>query len=120
MIDADMARFIKFDKDSFVGKEATLRQKLEDRNLQLVYFEVDATDSDVRGAEPIFVGGDCVGVTTSGGYGHYVQKSLGFGCVPPANAEPGSALGIDLLGRRCHARVLKDPAHDPNNERLRT
>ncbi len=119
MIDAGMARFIKLDKVNFIGKDATLRQQREDRNLQLVYIEIEADDSDIRGAEPIFLGDDCVGVTTSGGYGHFVQKSLGFGYVEPVNAEPGTKLGIDLLGRRCYAIVLKDPAYDPHNERLK-
>ncbi len=117
MIDADMGRFIKFDKEDFTGKEATLKQ--QDRTMQLVYFEVDATDSDVRGGEPIFDGDTCVGVTTSGGYGHFVQKSLGFGYVAPALAKPGTQLGVDLLGERRQARVLKEPAYDPANERLR-
>ena len=84
-----------------------------------MYFEVDATDSDVRGSEPLYHGDACVGVTTSGGYGHYVRKSLGFGYVPPALAQPGTELGVDLLGERRPARVLKDPVYDPANERLR-
>ena len=87
--------------------------------LRLVYFEVDATDSDVRGSEPLYHGDECVGVTTSGGYGHYVRKSLGFGYVPPALAQPGTELGVDLLGERRPARVLKDPVYDPANERMR-
>ncbi|MCH8072896.1 MAG: hypothetical protein IIA09_13175 [Proteobacteria bacterium] len=40
---------------------------------------------DVRGGEPIFKGNDCIGVTTSGGFGHFVQKSLGCDYVDPAN-----------------------------------
>ena len=62
---------------------------------------------------------ECIGVTTSGGYGHIVQKSLGFGYVDSANSEPGTDLGIDLLGERCRATVLKDAAYDPANDRLR-
>ena len=100
MIDAGMARFIKLDKGNFVGKDATLRQQRGDRNLQLVYFEIEADDSDVRGAEPIFLGDDCVGVTTSGGYGHFVQKSLGFGYVEPLNAEPDTELDTVGAGRK--------------------
>jgi dimethylglycine dehydrogenase len=119
MLDADMQRFIKLDKDEFVGKDATLLQQKTERTFQLVYFEIEANDSDVRGSEPIFVGDDCVGVTTSGGYGHRVQKSLGFGYVDPANSEPGTELAIDLLGERRRATVLNDPAYDPVNERLR-
>ena len=117
MIDADMARFLRLDKGDFVGRQATLEQR--DRNFQLVYFEVDASDSDVRGGEPLYHGDECVGVTTSGGYGHYVQKSLGFGYVIPQLAQPGTQLSIDLLGERYEARVLKEPAHDPANERLK-
>ena len=119
MIDADMERFLKLDKDDFTGKAAILAQRDDDRVLQLIYFEVDATDFDVRGNEPIFVGDQCVGLTTSGGYGYFVDKSLGFGYVSPDLAAPGTELDIGLLDERHRARVLKDPVHDPSNERLR-
>ncbi len=117
LIDADMARFIQFDKGDFTGREATLNQG--DRELRLIYFSLDSGDADVQGGEPIFAGEDCVGVTTSGGYGHYVRQSLGFGYVPPALAEPGAALTVEVLGERRRIRLLDEPVHDPANERLR-
>jgi dimethylglycine dehydrogenase len=117
MIEADMERFIKLDKDDFTGKAATLAQK--EPNYRLVYFDVDATDSDVRGGEPIFKGAECVGVTTSGGYGHAVDKSLGFGYVTPDLAKAGTQLSVALLGERCQAVVLAEPAYDPANARLK-
>ena len=119
MLDADMARFLKLDKDDFTGKAATLAQAEAERTLELVYFEVDAADADVRGNEPIFKDDACIGLTTSGGYGFAVEKSLGFGYVPPALAEPGTTLAIGILGERRAARVLAEPAYDPANERLR-
>jgi len=119
LLDADMDRFFKSDKDNFVGRDATLKHQESGRSIQLIYFEVDADDSDTRGAEPIFSGDDCVGITTSGGYGHATGKSLGFGYVDLENAKPGTRLGIDLLGKRCNATVLADPVYDPSNERLR-
>jgi len=88
MLDTDLERFIKLDKDNFVGKDATLQQKQAERLFQLVYFEIKVTDSDVRGGEPIIKGNDCIGVTTSGGIGHFVQKSLGFGYVTRPIASP--------------------------------
>ena len=100
-------------------KSVPLGRADKEPTLQLVYFEVDATDSDVRGGEPLFHGDTCVGVTTSGGYGHYVQKSLGFGYVTPELAKPGTELSVSLLGERCRARILEEPAYDPANERLR-
>ena len=44
--------------------------------MKLVYLEVDNTDSDCMGNEPVYVGEKVVGLTTSGGYGHAVEKSL--------------------------------------------
>ena len=38
MLDADMERFIKLDKDDFTGKAATLEQQKGKRTLQLIYF----------------------------------------------------------------------------------
>ena len=117
MIDAAMERFIKFDKGDFIGREATLKQK--DRTLQLIYFALDASDADVQGGEPIFAGEQCVGVTTSGGFGHFVQRSLGFGYVSPAMADGSVALTVDVLGKRRLATLLDEPAHDPANALLR-
>ena len=119
MIDSDMERFIKLDKDNFIGKEATIRQQQEERLFQLVYFEIEANDSDINGGEPIYIADKCIGITTSGDYGHFVKKSLGFGYVKPDNSLPGTELYIDLLGDRCRATVLKDPIYDPHNERLK-
>jgi dimethylglycine dehydrogenase len=119
MLDAAMERFIKFDKDDFVGKDATLRQREQGLAMRLVYFEVEATDSDVRGGEPIFDGDSCIGVTTSGGYGHCVQKSLGFGYVDPAYSRPASRFMVELLGEARTATVLEQPTYDPANHRLR-
>ncbi|MYF52059.1 MAG: aminomethyl transferase family protein, partial [Gammaproteobacteria bacterium] len=128
MLEADMARFIKLDKADFVGKAATLRAaeaaanagpQTDGQPLRLIYFEVEAGDSDVRGGEPIFTGERCVGVTTSGAYGHYVRKSLGFGYVPPALAAPGSDLQVRLLGERRRMSILDAPAYDPASKRLR-
>jgi dimethylglycine dehydrogenase len=119
MIDADMERFLKLDKDDFTGKAATLAQVDSERTLQLIYFEVDATDSDVRGNEPIFCDSEVVGLTTSGGYGHYTKKSLGFGYVSPALAIVGSKLQVGLLDEQHQITLIEDPAHDPANARLR-
>lgn len=119
MLEADMARFIKLDKDGFVGKDATLEQQGKASSFQLIYFSVDAKDADVQGSEPIFANGECVGITTSGGYGHAVKQSLGFGYVAPQFADSNSELSVSLLGEQCAISVLKQPIYDPGNSRLK-
>ena len=117
MIEAGMDRFINFKKDDFVGKQATL--DAGDARFRIVYGEVAASDVDVRGAEPIMIGDACIGLTTSGGYGHRVGKSLFFASVPPENAAPGSSFEIMLQGERRAATVLEHPAYDADNARMK-
>ncbi len=116
MVEADMGRFIQFKKDDFVGKQATL--DAPDR-FRIVYGEVDACHVDVRGAEPCLVGDSCIGLTTSGGYGHRVGKSLFFASVPVENAAPGSTFDVYLQGERRSATVLEHPAYDPDNAKMK-
>ena len=68
--------------------------------LTIVYAAVEATDTDARGGEPALAAdGRCIGVTTSGAYGHRVKKSLAFACVEPAFAAPGSVFDDSAAGR---------------------
>jgi dimethylglycine dehydrogenase len=118
MVDADMQRFVKFEKDQFIGKEALLKRKAEGSGFQLVYAQVSSSDSDIQGGEPVFYGESVIGVTTSGAYGHTVGKHLIFAYVKPVNGTPNSTFDIEILGQRYHAEVLPEPIFDPRNERL--
>ena len=113
MPEADMSRFINFKKTDFIGKAATL--SAPDRPLRIVYCEMDAAGVDARGAEPVLVGERCIGLTTSGGYGHRVRKSLLFACIDTEFSAPGSQFEIYVQGQRRTATVLEHPAYDPDN-----
>lgn len=115
MAEAEMERFLATDKATFRGKVT-----LPDPATKLVYLAVEATDSDVRGGEPVYVEKKCIGVATSGGYGHYIGKSLAFAYVATEFSAPETELAIELLGARHRAVVLGKPAFDPENFRLRS
>jgi dimethylglycine dehydrogenase len=117
MLEADMSRFINFNKSDFVGKAATLAQK--PRPFKIVYAEVDAAATDARGGEPVLDQDRCIGVTTSGAYGHRVDKSLAFACVEPRFATPGSTFEVLIQGECRRATVLAQAAYDPDNVRMR-
>ena len=87
---------------------------------QIVYLEVDSKDCDIAGGEPVFAGDAPIGVTTSGGYGHTTQKSLGFAYVNPKYALAGTQLSVELLGKQYPAMVIRDPVWDPEAVRSRT
>ena len=119
MFEAGMDRFIRLDKPDFIGCQASLAMKQRGARTKLVYLEVEAVDADCAGNEPIYADNRLVGVTTSGAYGHAVDKSLAFAYVDPALATAGATLEILIMGERRKAVVLADPAWDPSNLRLR-
>ena len=117
-VEAGTTRFVKFDKE-FVGKAAVVARQSEELALQMVYISVETEHADVAGGEPIFAGEDVIGLTTSGGYGHVVQKSLAFAYVKPAFTAVGTIFEVEILDVKCKATVLDGPAYDAKNERLR-
>lgn len=119
MFEASMDRFIRLDKNDFIGREASLALKQRGARTQLVYLDVDAGDADCAGNEPVYIADRIVGLTTSGAYGHAVRKSLAFAYVDPAFAAPGTGCAILLLGERRKAVVRADAAWDAENLRLR-
>lgn len=118
MIEGSMERFLRLDRD-FVGRAATLVRQQAGPRIKLVYMDVDATDTDCRGGEPILLGDAVVGSTTGGAYGFAVGKSLTFGYVKPTLAGSTETFDIVILGQRRKARMIAEPAYDPANDRLK-
>jgi dimethylglycine dehydrogenase len=96
-----------------------LASKQQGPRLLLAYMEVDAADSDCRGNEPVTSDGRIVGLTTGGAYGFAVEKSLTFAYLEPQLVVEGAAFDIALLGAPCKARIIAQPAYDPDNARLK-
>lgn len=120
MIEADMQRFLSLDKGPFRGRDATRFAQANGIRQKLVYLAVDAADSDVRGAEPVYSGDHLVGVTTSGAYGHRTGQSFAFAYVETEFAQTGTAFQIEILGEQVPAFALSQAAYDPENERPRS
>ncbi len=117
-VEADTMRFVKLDH-AFTGRAAVEAALANGVATHLVYLDVDAVDFDVAGGEPVFAGGEPVGVTTSGGYGHHTGRSLAFAFVGAGHEAPGTVLEVALLGERRSATVMAAPVWDPANTRLR-
>ncbi len=72
---------------------------------------VEAEDSDPWGYNPIFKGDEQVGMTSSGGYGHRVGKSIAFGYVKPELAKIRSILKSLTLARHTCFHFSLDKRH---------
>ena len=119
--EAGLDRFVDLGKADFIGREAALAEKASGGKLRRVSFAVDALDADVLGDEPVWHDGKVVGWITSGGYGHYVDRSLAQGYVPTSLAQDlgKGAFEIEILGEQRRASILKDPVFDPEGARMR-
>ncbi|HVG81671.1 MAG TPA: FAD-dependent oxidoreductase [Methylomirabilota bacterium] len=112
-------RFISFKKNDFIGRDAAMAEKPDAPKRRLCTFVVDAADADVWGDEPIWKDRKVVGFVTSGGYAHYVQKSVALGFLPVDMIREGAEVEIEILGDLRRARLVTQPLFDPDGARMR-
>ena len=116
-----MDRLCKMDKE-FLNKAAVKETLAKTPREQMVLLaleaaDVDASNADATGGEPIFKGGQGIGRVTSGAYGYTVGLSLALGFVK--NAAPGDEVEVMVLGKPHRARILHEPPFDPKGVILR-
>ena len=113
-------RFVAYNKPAdFIGKAAVLAEKAAGPKRRLCSFVVEAADADVWSDEPIWKDGAVVGFVTSGGYAHYVQKSVALGFLPAELIAPDCEVEIEILGELRRATLIEEPLFDPKGERMR-
>jgi dimethylglycine dehydrogenase len=117
--EAGLGRFVEFKKERFIGRSAAAEERDGGGALKLLCFKVQAGDADAIGDEPIWHDGKAVGWVTSGAYGHRVGASLALGYVPAALARADSGFEIEIIGQRCAAVRLSEPAYDPSGALMR-
>ncbi|MEM8948019.1 MAG: FAD-dependent oxidoreductase [Pseudomonadota bacterium] len=117
---SSLDRFVDFEKDTFIGKEALLAERAASVKETFVPLTLDQPGvADAPFCAPIRSNGEIVGLTTSGGWSYTLDKSIALGYVRTDLAVPGTKLIIDILGERCAATVGQEPLYDHNNSRLR-
>jgi len=117
-LEAGLERFVDFDKGDFIGRDALLRQRERGVERALACLVVDSPDADPHGYEPVLAGDETIGYVAAGGYGHRVERTIALAYLPAAYLEPGTELGVAILGARRAAQVVEQPLYDPQNERL--
>lgn len=115
-----MDRWIAWAKGDFVGREKALEERDNDSAPQkLVTLEVDATDADASGYEPVWSGDKRVGFITSGGYGHTTGKSLAMALVDRGFEAEGTDLSVHVVGVEKSAKVIAPSPYDPSGSAMR-
>jgi aminomethyltransferase len=99
---------VKLGKGEFIGAQALQRQKSLGLGRRLVGFTLRERVI-ARHGFPINQDWKIVGHVTSGSFGPTVEKSIGLGFVPPAHAEPGQRIGVEIRGRAVEGAITKLP-----------
>ena len=110
LAEADVLRFARTDKD-YLGRDKTLNTDLP---WICAYLEIETEGkSEGHGGEAVMQGGHIIGSTASIAFGPTVGKTLAFAYIKPEDAKRGNALEVVIHGVARNARVLGEPAYDP-------
>lgn len=123
-LEAGLAFAVSWNKAvPFLGRSRLLEQKKEGLRKRLVSFVLTDPGPVLWGGERIFRNGSCVGVTTSGAYGHTIGGAVALGYVKHDEAITDAFLQtgdytVEVDGERIAAKVYLRSPYDPQRRRL--
>jgi aminomethyltransferase len=110
LVEAGLGWIVSLDpaKGDFLGRSVLEPQKKDGAPRKLAGFEM--VDRGIaRHGYPVFVDGESAGVVTSGTFAPFLQKNIGLCYLPAGKAAVGTALEVEIRGRRVAARVVPTP-----------
>ncbi len=114
-------RFIDYGKADFIGRKAALADRDAKPEHRLVTLEIDSSDADAWGYEPIWHQDEFAGFVTSGAYGHTVSKSLAMAYLKTQFLEsPDNEFAVHIVDKRVPATVMSEAAYDPSGSKMRS
>ncbi|MCP5083472.1 MAG: FAD-dependent oxidoreductase [Alphaproteobacteria bacterium] len=114
-----LSRFVKMDKQDFIGKQALEARRKSGPAKKLVTLELENTDAPAHGGASVMIGGKVVGTVTSGDWGHRVGKNLAYAFIDPTLSDIGTKAEVDVLGDLVAASVITSCPYDPAYERVK-
>ncbi|MGN6553099.1 MAG: aminomethyltransferase family protein, partial [Verrucomicrobiota bacterium] len=110
-IEAGVGFFVALDKGEFVGRSVLADQKANGVKKKCIAFKMTDKSAPPRPHYPIWVNGAKVGEVVSGTQSPSMNLGIGLGYVPPEFAKPGTAIEIEIRGKRSPAVVVQKPIY---------
>ena len=107
-IQAGQSRFVTFDHP-FLGRPALEKEVAEGPPLRLVGLELTVEGAIPRHGTPVLVEGKLVTEVTSGGLSPDLGHGIALAYLPPALAQAGTTLALEIRGQPVPARVVDLP-----------
>jgi dimethylglycine oxidase len=117
--EAGLGFAVRLRKGDFLGRDALLEIRERGLKRKLCCLTLADGSAVAMGGEPLLDGNHALGRVTSGGYGYTVGRSIAYGYLPIAYAEPGTTVEVLWFGERITATVEGEPLYDPANSRIK-
>jgi aminomethyltransferase len=111
-LEAGLSWAVALEKGDLPGREALVRQKEEGVPARLRGLRMDGKLIP-RPHYPVYAGDDVIGETTSGTFSPTLRVGIALAYLsPPEGFPPGTAVEVDVRGRRGRAEVVAPPFVD--------
>ena len=105
-LEADLGFGVKLGKEEFIGKDALVAAGDPAR----IRVGLKVTGRGIiREHQDVFLNGELIGHTTSGTHCPYLKQAIGMALVTAGSVEVGSAVEVDVRGRRVACEVVPLP-----------
>ena len=107
--EANLDRYCKMEKADFVGKAGL--EKAKAAGLKRILVGLESVDRGIpRDGYKVFNRHDHeVGVVTSGSPAPFLKKNIALAYVPPAHAEIGHEVFVEIRGQKIKCKVVPTP-----------
>jgi aminomethyltransferase len=113
-IEAGLGFFVALEKGDFIGRSVLAAQKAEGVSKRCIAFTLIDKSAPPRPHYPIWSAGvhsRRIGAITSGTLSPFLGMGIGMGYVPPDFAKSGTAIEIEIRGKRAPALVVSKPIY---------
>lgn len=117
-IEAGLGWVVALDKGEFVGRSVLAQQKAQGVSKKLVAFKSTEKSAPPRPHYAIWSAAEQpqkLGEVTSGTQSPSLSLGIGLGYVPPEFSKPGTAIQIEVRGKRSRAEIVAKPIYRKAN-----
>ena len=104
-------------KKNFIGKESA---KKDSSKLKLTPLIIETDDIDVTNNEAVVKDGKSIGYITSGGFAHYVKKSVAYSYLDEEILKANEKFQVEINGNFYNSTIIKEPLYDPRGTKMRS
>ena len=95
-------------------------QKKDNSKLKLTPLIIETEDIDVTNNEAVVKDGKSIGYITSGGFAHYVNKSVAYSYLDKEILKTNEKFQVEINGNFYNCSIIKEPLYDPRGTKMRS